>query len=103
MNNIIDFPTDFVRGWAPLESTILEILDENSATNRFKSEVITRMRKAYDEHQFSHPISYALPEEFASEINDQLSQFMSALQEQTSKLLFSRLVLEIELATAKGL
>ena len=103
MSKIIEFPTKSVREWASTESTLRDILDNTPASEEFKSEIIAKMKVAYEEHEFTHQLSFSVPEGSASEISHALSEFNAALQKHNSGLLISRLKLELELAIAKGL
>ncbi len=103
MSKIIKFPTKSVREWNSIKATIIDTLNETSASEMFKSEIVEKMKIAYDEHDFSYPLSLALPEEYAPVITSGLTEFTTALQSHNSKLMLKRLKLEIELAVAKGL
>ena len=103
MSKIIDFPTNAVREWASIEKTLRGILDNIHASDEFKDTIVSRMKDAYQEHQFSYPLSFAVPEGNENEILESLNGYRNALQEHTSNLLISRLKLEIELAIAQGI
>lgn len=103
MSKIIEFPTKSVREWASTESTLRGILDNTPASEEFKSEIVARMKAAYEEHKFSYPLSFSVSERSANEISNAFSEFNAALQKHNSELLISRLKLELELAIAKGL
>jgi hypothetical protein len=103
MSRIIEFPTSSVRDWQSTERTLRDILDGTPASEEFKSEIIAKMKIAYDEHEFDYQLSFSVPEASANEISRSLSKFNAALQKHNSDLLISRLKLELELAIAKGL
>jgi hypothetical protein len=101
--NIFEFPTKSIRDWINIKATLQEVLNEAGASQQFSEYVCSRMKVAFDEHQFEYPISIGLPEEYAASVSESIAQFQAALQNHTSELLVKRLIVEIELAKEKGI
>lgn len=92
----VSVPLDPIGGWQVLDDLIMDALGSRGATLELVDEVRSRMKLAWDEHCFEHWVDAE---------DDQLesvAQLQAALQGYVTRLLFDRLLLEIEMARLKG-
>ncbi|MBM94637.1 MAG: hypothetical protein CMI09_02150 [Oceanospirillaceae bacterium] len=85
--------------WQILEKIIHEALESRGASDAMRDAVSERMKAAWEESAFE----YQFPIQEGNE--DELKAVLdlhSAMKQHVTRLLFSRLLLEVELAQAKG-
>jgi len=94
-----NIPVEPEAEWQVLEKIIHEALASRGASDVLSEHVSTRMKAVWDEHQFEY--SFPLQDGNEEELQAVLD-LHSAVKQQMTRLLFSRLLLEVELAQAKG-
>jgi hypothetical protein len=103
MSNIIQFPIKEKQDWDRIEKAIIDLLQQSSAYDESIKVILDRMKIAWEEHQFSYPLSVTVPDASAQQVRKMFDGFRKAFQDFHCKLLLSRLKLEIEIAKLKGL
>ena len=102
MDNVVQFPGNEPYDWANMKITLRELLDDMDLSENFKEVVLVRMKSAYEKMHFSYEFSVEAPQVDYSIVSGGLSGFEQAFGEHMGKMLVDRLMLEIELAAAKG-
>ena len=102
MNNVVQFPGNEPHDWADMKNTLRQILDEMNLSETFKEVVLKRMKSAYEKMHFSYEFSVEAPHVDYSIVSTGLSDFEEAFADHIGRMLIDRLMLEIELAAAKG-
>ena len=104
MADVIEFPIKTVRDWAIIESGMRTSLTQAGASAEMQNEIIDRMQEFYKKYNINFGISYELPAEYEgqreaiiSSINQGLADFAKHLHDMMSRIMFDRLLLEIEL------
>ncbi|MFK4751246.1 MULTISPECIES: hypothetical protein [Oceanospirillaceae] len=96
-----NIPVDADAEWAILENIIRTILSERDAQTALQDEVVARMQQVWVDHQFSHTVT--IPDDEQGQGMQAVLELHSAMKAHVTKLIFGRLLLEVELAQAKGL
>jgi hypothetical protein len=103
VSNVIQFPDNEPHDWANMKRTLAEILDDMDLSENFKGVVLGRMKLAYEKMHFSYEFEVEAPQVDYSVVSTGLSGFEQEFGEHMGQMLIDRLMLEIELAAAKGI
>jgi hypothetical protein len=96
-----NIPVDPDAEWTILEKIIQQTLSDRGASEAMVQSVQVRMKSAWDENRFTWPLP--VDEETHSVSFQEVLKLHSAMQAHVTRILFSRLLLEVELAMAKGI
>lgn len=112
MGKVINFPTKPTRDWAEIESTIRHYLVSVSAPPEMSQAVVARMKVFFEESQCTLTVNAALPipetvshsesQALVVAVNQAFIDFQRQVHSYSSKMLFERLKLEIELYQARA-
>ncbi len=91
MDNILNFPSKSIQDWQAIKKTIKQYLESAGESEALMKKVLERMKPVIEEFSYEFEIPSNLSPDLIIE-----------LQKHTSKLIHSRLVVEIELAKALG-
>jgi len=94
-----NIPVEPEAEWQILEKIIHEALESRGSSEALTQHVSERMKTIWDEFQFEY--QFPLQEGNEEELQAVLD-LHSALKQHVTRLMFSRLLLEVELAQAKG-
>ncbi len=95
-----NIPDEPASEWQVLEKIIHEVLESRKASEVMIQHVSEKMKSAWMQHQFE----YSFPlEDGNKEALQAVLDLHTALKTHVTRLIFSRLLLEVELAQAQGI
>lgn len=102
MSKVVQFPPVENHGWHYFSQSLCIVLAKQNFSNEFQVLMLKRMEVAFKELDFSYSMNLNLPTEHIEQVTKQMSVLTKLLQQRTTKLLLSRLEIEIELAKSQG-
>lgn len=102
MSKVVQFPPTESHSWFYFSQSLCAVLAEQNFSNDFQVLMLKRMELAFKELDFSYNLNLNLPPEHIEHVSQQMDILTKLLQQRTTKLLLSRLELEIELAKYQG-
>lgn len=102
MSDVVQLFPDNSYNWFNFSQSLAAILDKQNFSSEFQAILLKRMEVVFKEFDFSYSIKINLPVEHLTQFNEQVDSLAKLLQQRTTKLLISRLILEIELAQSQG-
>jgi len=114
MDNIVTFPTKFVRDWLIIERAMNDVFSQNEISPSAQARLTERMKSFYEtlqldfnftiEVQFPDVLSNDQARSICSQIGEKIGAASSeTLQAFTNKLMIERLYVEIDLCRALGI
>lgn len=104
MADVLSFPKGDGNDWPSVRESLRSVLDEKlKLSEEFKNHVLDRMASVYTEMPFRTEIDVYVHEGDPQIIQETIESFLEDYQEHIAGLLASRLMVEIELAIAKGI
>ncbi len=94
MNNVIAFPSRAVRNQAEIKRAIRSLLETNGVDDDYIVAILGNMDEFIRLIDLQFDLTF--PAALAGVVDDQLSQFTTALQERMDHLIFERLTMEVE-------
>lgn len=104
MGDVLDFPKGDGNDWPSVRESLRKVLDEKLELSDYcKDHVLERMATVYREMPFRTEIEVYVHEGDPLVVQETIEAFLNDYQKHISKLMASRLMVEIELALAKGI
>jgi len=102
MSNVVNFPPKDGNDWVSVRESLRTVIREmhKDASQNFENYVLDRMAPVYKEMPFTTELSAysCAADQYA--VSEVISGFLDDFQKHVSKLMISRLIVEIELAIA---
>jgi hypothetical protein len=102
MSKVVQIHPNNSYNWLYFSQSLTTLLAKQNFSNEFQALLLKRMESAFNEFDFSYSMNMNLPAEHIDQVTEQVDTLAKLLQQRTTRLLISRLSLEIELAQSQG-